>query len=67
MVSSEELERMWNADIRAEFARLRAESLNIPCRYCKAVPGEVCINLENQGQLEKMPAHMWRLQEIAVS
>jgi hypothetical protein len=51
------------AGIRSEFARLRAESMNIPCTYCKATAGEVCINLANQGQLEHLPAHMWRLRD----
>jgi hypothetical protein len=51
------------AGIRAEFTRLRAESMNIACTYCKAIIGEVCINLANQGQLTHMPAHMSRIKE----
>lgn len=59
--SDDEVAEFYNRAARAEFALLRAQSLNIPCTYCSALVGEVCINRLNQGQLEHLPAHFTRL------
>lgn len=45
----------------------RAAAMTVPCRSCKAHPGEPCRNLVSGRELEHLPAHLERLTEAGVT
>jgi hypothetical protein len=50
-------------DPRADFTRLRAETLPFPCPYCQEPADFPCRNKVNGDVLTKIPAHLERLKE----
>lgn len=50
--------------IQAERAMDRQRAMTVPCRYCTAMVGEECFNRITGEPLEKIPAHMYRLQDV---
>lgn len=54
----------WDAGIKAEFARLRAEALTRPCPYCHLPVGERCRTPTTGAEIVHQPAHHQRLKEV---
>lgn len=58
---------VWQPDDRAldaERMMLRNLALTVPCRYCAAITGQQCTNRSNGDPLHKIPAHLYRLQDV---
>lgn len=44
-------------------SRARADALRVPCRHCKATPGQPCQNVATGQPLKNLPAHPVRVSD----
>ena len=53
--------------IQAERAIDRQRALTFECRYCTATEGQECFNRQTGEPLNKMAAHLYRLQDCGLA
>lgn len=52
--------------VQAERTMHRQQAMTEPCRYCNAQPGQECFNRTTGLPVDKIPAHMYRMQDAGL-